>query len=281
VQWTANYQPFGYTSTGIGNIVQNLRLPGQEFDDETGLYHNGFRDYAPTLGRYLEDDLIGLAGGSNAYSYASGNPATYIDETGLDVTISDTGSTIHVPGGGPTFPIPSSLGLPAISPSDPYHHFYDEPVPFGSGCDPAKIMQAIINNPTPGSPQPATAQGTLNDATPNETKLAAYILAGALTLGQDSPGNISPVMSYVGTDSNGNPFVVNLTLPSHPLYPGYVVRWIEPTQGVGGGIVHNAGEGTGLLQAHGSPFADSINSVWLGLTKSAIKGTAGCGCSIQ
>ncbi len=82
-QWMATYQPFGYTSTDIGLIVQNLRLPGQEFDIETGLNHNGFRDYGPTLGRYLESDPIGLTGGTNAYSYGSANPLRWTDSKGL------------------------------------------------------------------------------------------------------------------------------------------------------------------------------------------------------
>ena len=82
-RWTASYQPFGETSTGVGLIVQNLRLPGQELDLETGLYHNGFRDYAPTLGRYLESDPIGLTGGLNTFAYAGQNPARWVDPQGM------------------------------------------------------------------------------------------------------------------------------------------------------------------------------------------------------
>jgi RHS repeat-associated protein len=83
VQWTANYQPFGYTNTGIGNIVQNLRLPGQELDIEPGFYQNGFRDYVPGLGRYLESDPIGLAAARNTYGYAALNPLVNTDPNGL------------------------------------------------------------------------------------------------------------------------------------------------------------------------------------------------------
>jgi RHS repeat-associated protein len=65
----------------------NLRFPGQYFDSETGLHHNGLRDYDPTLGRYIESDPIGLGGGINTYAYAGSNPLTNIDFFGLDVTM--------------------------------------------------------------------------------------------------------------------------------------------------------------------------------------------------
>lgn len=87
IQWMASYEPFGSTSTGAGLIVQNLRLPGQEYDIETGLYHNGFRDYVPSLGRYLESDPIGLAGGANGYVYVSGDPLKLSDRRGLQVDV--------------------------------------------------------------------------------------------------------------------------------------------------------------------------------------------------
>ena len=42
-----------------------------------------YRDYDPTLGRYLEADPIGLAGGDNVYGYVGGNPVGAIDPSGL------------------------------------------------------------------------------------------------------------------------------------------------------------------------------------------------------
>jgi RHS repeat-associated protein len=85
VQWTATYQPFGYTGTGASGIVQNLRLPGQEWEMESGLNHNGFRDYATTLTRYVQSDPIGLKAGMNTYQYANGNAFKFVDPKGLQV----------------------------------------------------------------------------------------------------------------------------------------------------------------------------------------------------
>ena len=86
VVWTTTSQPFGQISNAPTTIAQDLRMPGQESDLETGLYHNGFRDYVPGSGRYVESDPAGLAGGSNRYAYADGNPTGETDPHGLDST---------------------------------------------------------------------------------------------------------------------------------------------------------------------------------------------------
>ncbi|WP_272692237.1 RHS repeat-associated core domain-containing protein, partial [Providencia sp. PROV064] len=68
--------------TGEFNSEQNLRFQGQYFDKETGLHYNTFRYYAPDLGRFTQQDPIGLAGGLNLYQYAP-NPLTWVDPWGL------------------------------------------------------------------------------------------------------------------------------------------------------------------------------------------------------
>jgi RHS repeat-associated protein len=57
-------------------------LPGQYYDAETGLHYNGFRDYDPGTGRYVEPDPIGLAGGLNVYGYVGGDPVNRVDPDG-------------------------------------------------------------------------------------------------------------------------------------------------------------------------------------------------------
>lgn len=67
----------------VATFAYNLRFPGQYYMAETGLNQNYFRDYDPAVGRYVESDLIGLAGGVNTYAYVGGNPIAWFDPFGL------------------------------------------------------------------------------------------------------------------------------------------------------------------------------------------------------
>lgn len=66
-------------------VVFNLdmRLPGQRFDAVSGLHYNGFRDFDPSTGRYVESDPLGLDAGPSTYGYANGSPMAYSDPDGL------------------------------------------------------------------------------------------------------------------------------------------------------------------------------------------------------
>lgn len=96
--WQAEYSPFGELfSNEISQVVNNLRFPGQYFDAESGLHQNWFRDYSPTLGRYIQADPIDTlnVGGlphrmsragvrlPGAYWYAAANPVMSADPMGL------------------------------------------------------------------------------------------------------------------------------------------------------------------------------------------------------
>lgn len=60
IVWSADYKPFGEATVIISTITNNLRFPGQYFDAETGLNYNFFRDYNPTIGKYIEADPLNL-----------------------------------------------------------------------------------------------------------------------------------------------------------------------------------------------------------------------------
>lgn len=80
-----------------GNLQQFIRLPGQQWDKETGLYYNRHRYLDPEQGRYITQDPIGLIGGWNLYTYPL-NPITDIDPLGLitcGVDIGDPGELLR------------------------------------------------------------------------------------------------------------------------------------------------------------------------------------------
>ncbi len=83
IVWEADYNPFGKAIVTTELVENNVRFPGQYFDEETGLHYNYFRDYDPLTGRYIESDPIGLSGGLNTYSYVANNPIRYSDRLGL------------------------------------------------------------------------------------------------------------------------------------------------------------------------------------------------------
>ena len=64
------------------SAYQPFRLQNQYADRETGLHYNFFRYYEPECGRFINQDPIGLAGGSNLY-WALQNSQMWADTLGL------------------------------------------------------------------------------------------------------------------------------------------------------------------------------------------------------
>ncbi|EEV8840486.1 RHS repeat protein [Escherichia coli] len=82
--WSAEYDEWGnqLNEENPHHLHQPYRLPGQQYDKESGLYYNRNRYYDPLQGRYITQDPIGLEGGWSLYAYPL-NPVNDIDPLGL------------------------------------------------------------------------------------------------------------------------------------------------------------------------------------------------------
>jgi hypothetical protein len=120
-------------------------------------------------------------------------------------------------------------------------------------------MQALINNPTPGTPSAASAGGTRNNA-------PALIFRD------------NTVTSYLTKDLNtGAPLVVNMTDPGSAFHPGYVARTVT------NGVAHSYGEGLNGWQSPAATaqwFQNLGNEVvWGGQMVDLIRAAKGnCAC---
>jgi RHS repeat-associated protein len=187
--WAAYSTSYGQMSQTVatgqftGPVTQNNRLPGQYYDHETGFHYNGFRDYLPSVGRYLEPDPVGLGGGLNTYAYVGGNPWIYTDRTGQFFGADDAGefwiaifllSELHLIGSynqQTYFSYPQSAedqGIPYDQFMQQHPEFnlnsdnipdYDNSYPDGTGygqCTQSNPFGlGIGNGPTPAEPMPS------------------------------------------------------------------------------------------------------------------------------
>ena len=119
VVWSAQNLPFTRNVTVSSSAPLNIGFPGQYYDQETGLWNNGFRDYDAALGRYVESDPLGLKGGINIYAYVGGNPLSNVDPLGLDWQLSWTiaSGSVAVPGAGASANVTVGINFPSFNPS--------------------------------------------------------------------------------------------------------------------------------------------------------------------
>ena len=83
VVWSADYESFGKATVGTQTITNNLRFPGQYFDEETGMHQNWHREYLPDVGRYSQVDPIGNGPDWNLFRYTKNSSLNVFDSKGL------------------------------------------------------------------------------------------------------------------------------------------------------------------------------------------------------
>ena len=193
----------------------------------------------------MESDPIGLRGGVNTFAYSLGNPVVNFDPLGLGC-ISLAGTVMHCvyPGGGPDFYVPAPLGVTSDIGRNSFinmflYHQYDVQVPLGA-ADEQCVMRKLMENPTPGNPNPASEAGTRNNA-------PALIFRN------------NWVTSYLTSDRMSHRrLVVNVADSGSAFPPGYVARTVSD------GVVHTYGEGLAWEQALPIPGLNAVANwtVW-------------------
>jgi RHS repeat-associated protein len=78
------YDAFGKPYAGDFSNGMDLGYTGKAYDEMTGLYNYGYRDYAPVAARFMTVDPI--RDGDNWFSYVNNDPVNWVDLWGLSAS---------------------------------------------------------------------------------------------------------------------------------------------------------------------------------------------------
>jgi RHS repeat-associated protein len=84
-----HYDAWGVLLQGASS--SGFAFTGREWDAETAIYYYRLRYYRPSIGRFLNEDPIGLLGGLNLFAYVLNSPTRFIDPLGLQNITNNTG----------------------------------------------------------------------------------------------------------------------------------------------------------------------------------------------
>jgi RHS repeat-associated protein len=88
LQTQYTFEPFGNTSVAGTVTTNSFAYTGRELD-ATGLYYYRARYYSPVLQRFISEDPVGMAAGTNLYRYTFNDPIDKRDPSGLYTGVDD------------------------------------------------------------------------------------------------------------------------------------------------------------------------------------------------
>jgi RHS repeat-associated protein len=80
---TRSYDTFGKLVYQAGTLKGNLGYQSKYYDQESGLNYFYHRYYYPSIGRFINEDPIGLQGGLNLFGFEYNNSINFADQYGL------------------------------------------------------------------------------------------------------------------------------------------------------------------------------------------------------
>jgi RHS repeat-associated protein len=81
------YDAFGNLKAKTGTIDQPFGFSTKRYFGDVGLSYFGYRFYSPGIGRWMNRDPIGEAGGINLYGFVQNDPGNLIDPLGLEILV--------------------------------------------------------------------------------------------------------------------------------------------------------------------------------------------------
>ncbi|MFH1653534.1 MAG: RHS repeat-associated core domain-containing protein, partial [Pseudomonadota bacterium] len=191
-----DYDVFGnpmITTVGSPTVENPFMFNGREWDSEVGIYYYRARYYDPSIGRFISEDPINLAGGINLYNYVGGNPVNRVDPWGLILWYADTASeTVMKPHIQQIMRTPTGRRLLNQLHSDPQtyliHSGFD-----AQGRTNGQLGNHVYVNPNSTNIQMHTDCGTKTAST---TRILAHELGHLTGTADDGPNRINNVNTW-------------------------------------------------------------------------------------